>query len=373
MAVSQHQFDGFVLAISAPRVNARRLTTPAGLPVLRSIQTMAERVTLAIASEPRAHGVGDAAGPANAGANSPSLRFRGQGALTSVYKPVRGTQSSVDKSAYRAATAAAVGCALLLASLMLLMMSGSLSVQVLVGLDASEAVRRHEIHLKPTVKNTLSESINSEVFLGSQFAKSRNAILWTAFGEWNDELEWEFLRLVAHVTRSPLLNNHDIVLLWETADTRSLPARTPSNSPAIAALLADTEGGRVSLFHAIASDAAQKFPPITFQHGFYYNPEVAAIMFLTKHAGYDFVWLIESDVRWTVCHCSKSCVWVWCGGCGRAPPPAAGGASLLSTPHAVRSWRDMLWCSRRGRRSLFLCYLPRVSGCTRLWAPVWPQ
>ena len=128
---------------------------------------------------------------------------------------------------------------------------------------------------------------------------TRTAICYAAYGEWNDELEWEFLRLVAHVSRSPLMTNYDVVLLWETMDGSDAVAYPPTASPALMRLMADN--ARVRLFHATVDEASLAFPTQAFQHGFYYNPEVALLLFL-KHSAvqYNFYWLVESDVRWTV-------------------------------------------------------------------------
>ena len=56
-------------------------------------------------------------------------------------------------------------------------------------------------------------------------------------------------------------------------------------------------------FATTAADAEKTLPSSTFnrKRGFYYNPEVAAFAFLRATTRrYDFVWLLESDVRWTV-------------------------------------------------------------------------
>jgi hypothetical protein len=158
-------------------------------------------------------------------------------------------------------------------------------------------------------------------------ASTRVAVLYTAFGEWSEELEWEFLRLAAHVTRSPLLTSHDVVLLWETDDTAAAGggvdgAPSPLSSPAIAQLL--SENSRVRVHHVTTQQASEVYPSVVLQHGFYYNPEVAALMFLRAHphASYDFVWLMEADVRWTVrplpacllcAVCWAQCVVLVCG------------------------------------------------------------
>lgn len=230
------------------------------------------------------------------GNSSPSLRFRGA-ASSAMFKPVRSANySSVDKSTYQAATTAAIGCSLLLASLIIMLLTGSVSFP---GSPFSDTTRRHEIHLKPTLHSSFYQSIDPVEFAQSPGGVAKTAILYTVFGEWNAEVEWEFVRLVNHVTRSPYLTNFDIVLLWETADRASVPVSSPANSAGMSALLA-THPDRVSEFEAVASDAASTFPPTAFQHGFYYNPEVAAIMFLTARPQYDYVWLLESDARWTV-------------------------------------------------------------------------
>lgn len=214
-------------------------------------------------------------------------------------RPVHSARyESVDKSMHRAATTAAIGCSLLLASLALMLVTGSVTLPVF-GAPASDNSRRHEIHLKPTVQSKILEDINAAEYGQSDAGKARNAVLYTVFGEWNSEVEWEFLRLVSHVTRSPLLTNFDVVLLLETADSAEISSRSGANREAIQATLA-SHPGRVSIYQVTATQAAGVFPPTSFQHGFYYNPEAAAIMFATAHPGYDFLWLLESDARWTV-------------------------------------------------------------------------
>lgn len=236
-------------------------------------------------------------GPGDKCNESPgTLRFRGQ-ALSPVYKPVRPTPMTLsDKSTYKAATTAAIGCSLLLSSLILVMLTGTYSAGT-VALSTDDGTRRHEIHLKPLVQNSIAEALDVEAYQKSAASKEPVAILYTVFGAWSDEVEWEFKRLVAHVCKTPLLSNHDVVLLWETPDSAE-PQRSPTASAGLQALMQSNP--RVRLFHAVALEAAQRFPPTSFQHGFYYNPEVAAIMFLSQNPQYRFVWLLESDVRWTV-------------------------------------------------------------------------
>ncbi len=128
---------------------------------------------------------------------------------------------------------------------------------------------------------------------------SRTAICYTVFGDWSDELEWEFLRLVGHVSRSPLMHNYDIILLWETMDNEALPANPPTASTTLMTLLA--ENSRVRFFHATVEQAATAYPRQAFQHGFYYNPEVALMLFQRQSSlVYSYYWLVEADVRWTV-------------------------------------------------------------------------
>jgi hypothetical protein len=230
--------------------------------------------------------------------SSPSLRFRGQIA-SPIVRPVHSARyDSVDKSMHRAATTAAIGCSLLLASLAFMLVTGSVTLPIF-GAPPSDNGRRHEIHLKPTVQSKILEDINAVEYGDSDAGKARNAVLYTVFGEWNLEVEWEFLRLVDHVTRSFLLDNYDVVLLLETVDSSDASKRSGAQSEAIQAALA-SHLGRVSIHQVTAAQAAGVFPPTSFQHGFYYNPEAAAIMYATAHPGYDYLWLLESDARWTV-------------------------------------------------------------------------
>ena len=142
----------------------------------------------------------------------------------------------------------------------------------------------------------------------------RTLVLYTVFAHWDAELEWEFCRLVAQVTRAESLRHHDVALVFETnsRDAATLtPASvydsvltTPSHGPYnTTGLVMCTRGaaGRVSYFRTTSADAGAGLPKATFSKGFYYNPEVAAMRYLnatTRH--YDFVWILESDVRWTV-------------------------------------------------------------------------
>ena len=229
---------------------------------------------------------------------SPYLRRR-NGVSGAMSRAVR-THSSglVDTSTYRAATTAAVGCSLLLASLVLSMMSGAAWRPTDVSLDITDtdAARRHEIHIKPVVHTTTSKNFDESAFLSSEQAQEKVAVLYTVFGPWNAEVEWEFSRLVAHVTRSKPLNSHDIVLLWETSERPAVEESLPSSVTAAVASHPD----RVLVHRVAASEAAAIFPPSSFQHGFYYNPEVAAIMFASRFTQYKYLWLMEADVRWTV-------------------------------------------------------------------------
>jgi hypothetical protein len=72
-------------------------------------------------------------------------------------------------------------------------------------------------------------------------------------------------------------------------------------SVACVQLFSSSHPNRIHVFHAVASIAATQLPRRSFQKGYYYNPEVAVMQFLNASTTqYDFAWLIESDVRWTV-------------------------------------------------------------------------
>ncbi len=62
-----------------------------------------------------------------------------------------------------------------------------------------------------------------------------------------------------------------------------------------------TGNSRVRLFHATVEEAAATWPfASSFDHGFYSNPEVAVLLFTRTHPHYQYYWIIEADVRWTV-------------------------------------------------------------------------
>ena len=188
-----------------------------------------------------------------------------------------------------------IGCALMLEGLVL---QGTPAAPQALMAQTSNNIIKKDYNL-----------VNATAFLESEYASTRVAILYTVFGEWTPEAEWEFQRLVNHVMRSKPMDNHDVVLLWEADERNLLPtgAGSPYNSPALQALMASSP--RVFIFEAIAAEviAAKLYPASTF-HGFYDNPEVAAIEFMEKHSQYKYIWLLESDVRWTVSQCFSCCV-----------------------------------------------------------------
>jgi hypothetical protein len=86
-------------------------------------------------------------------ASSGHLRFRGGQPASVLYKPVRALpRQTVDQQTMRAATTAAVGCSLLLASFLLLTLTGTLYGGVNSSVDGA---RRHEIHLSPQLQSPL--------------------------------------------------------------------------------------------------------------------------------------------------------------------------------------------------------------------------
>lgn len=193
---------------------------------------------------------------------------------------------------------------LLVLSTILLIIGFALMFEGLVLQSTPAAPQALRAQTSSQISKTDYNFLNVTAFLESRYASARVAILYTVFGEWTPEAEWEFQRLVNHVMRSEIMVNHDVVLLWEADERALLPigAASPYNSPVMQALMASST--RVFIFEATAAEviASKSYPSSTF-HGFYDNPEVAAIEFMEQYTQYEYFWLLESDVRWTVSGC----------------------------------------------------------------------